>query len=110
MENIKQFIPGFKAAGFDVYGPSHLTSYVWLHKDGKIGYCQIDRFSGLTFSTCHMPNPITGTGFKLDNGSPETAVNTFAPVWTLSLSSGVKKWQSLKQFLNAHKWANPIQY
>lgn len=74
--------------GLKVYIPTNWPRRYCHFTDGEhIGYCQTDYFSGITFSTVHVPNSKVGTGFKLDGNwtiPTRQAVEgafAFAPSW-----------------------------
>ena len=98
----------FKAAGFDVYAPEKLTSYFWLVRGDAIGYCQVDKYGCMSFSTVHKANTTSGTGFGVDTA--ESAVDCFAPVWAYTLHHSVKKYKSIEEFLTVQSWCNPVKY
>ena len=57
-------IADLKEMDFDVYGPEHLTTYVYFTDGIRIGYAQNDRLEGIKYATVHKANQYTGTGFQ----------------------------------------------
>lgn len=88
---IEHLISQAKNQGFSVYVPEKLTSYFYFSKDNKIGYCQISRMNGISYSTVHKPNTSTGTGFAVDSFDD-----------ALLTDSSSIKYNSLNEFLNKH--------
>ena len=78
---------------------SHNTgpkTYCYFTKDNNIGYAQVEYFGGISFSTVHIPNKNSGTGFKTDVTDPHKYEAAFhSPVWALSrdLSPAFKSWE-----------------
>lgn len=105
MSAIQELINEAKRQGFDVYGPETLTSYFYVTKDDKIGYCQFDRITGAAFATVHKPNRYTGTGYRVDNF--EQSIMHRAP-WASSGES-IVKYASLDEFRRKH-WQPLSQY
>jgi hypothetical protein len=81
--------------GFTVFVPKELTTYFFFSKDNKVGYCQVTKYDGVSFSTVHKANKISGTGYKVD--SFDDALKN-RPHWAL-FSDPVVKYASLDEFL-----------
>ena len=95
---IQDLIQQAKKKGFEVYAPEKLTSYFYFSKDDKVGYAQLDRMTGPSFSTVHKPNKSTGTGYKVGSFSEALC---FKPMWACSRDV-VVKYDSLSDFLKKH--------
>lgn len=103
---ISDLISQAKANGFDVYAPENITSYFYITKDNKIGYCENNNLIGPKYSTVHKPNKSSGTGFKVDN-MQDTLMHS--PYWAGGLSETVIKYKSKEEFINKH-WCKLIKY
>jgi hypothetical protein len=96
--------------GFTVYAPEKLTSYFYVTKNDKIGYCQYSLFDGKSYSTVHKPNTTTGTGYKVDTIEESLC---FAPAWAISSQlDTIKKFSNMEEFRRKHwqtliLWAKP---
>ncbi len=87
-EALRQFAKLLLEDGFKVYytPDEHIK---WLHFESNkgIGCVSINYYYGLDFSTCHKPNRITGTGFRLNtdgviNATIKDAESCFnIPLW-----------------------------
>ena len=109
---LHEFVNTLKENGFKVYTSAGDENYSYCHfvKDNKIGYVQTDYFGGLTFSTVHIPNKNTGTGFGLNNinnrvfnPTIEDAEEAFmiAPNWaTYEQRNSVVKYESWENYLS----------
>jgi hypothetical protein len=106
MTPTEELIQEAKRQGFDIYAPPDLTTYFYVSKGEKIGYCQWDTFtSGPVFSTVHKPNRHSGTGYRV-----ETMAQTLAnrPHWA-NTGDTVNKYKSTADFLAKH-WQKLIRY
>lgn len=103
---IHELINTAKSNGFEVYAPENITSYFYLVKDNKIGYCENNNLIGPKYSTVHKPNISSGTGFKVDN-MQDTLIHS--PFWAGGLSHSVIKYKSVDDFINKH-WQKLIKY
>jgi len=104
---MQEMIDAIKAKGLAVYGPKELTTYVWFTDGTHIGYCQCSQYSRTTYTTVHMPNRISGTGFEAD--SVEEALS-FAPSWVhTSDRNSVIKYLDFEHFRSRH-WQPLVQY
>jgi len=98
-------IYAIQKAGFRVYMRSPKDSWLYFVDDAdRIGYAQETRSGFVSISTVHVPNRITGTGFRLDDIPSISADNlakafVIAPRWaTGSDRASVKKWASWEAF------------
>jgi len=104
---VKEMIDMFKSKGLTVYGPKELTTYVWFTDGTRIGYAQCSRYDGVTYSTVHMPNRETGTGFSAKD--VEEALS-FAPSWVYPPQArSVIKYRDFEHFRSRH-WQPLVQY
>jgi hypothetical protein len=104
---IQDLINQAKAQGLQTYGPENLTTYFYFTDGERIGYCQIDRLTGPSWSTVHKPNQTTGTGFGAESFNEALQ---FAPAWASSRDSeSVKKFKSWDEFSRQH-WQPLTQY
>jgi hypothetical protein len=101
---IHKLIDEAKNQGFTVYAPENLTTYFWFSESDRLGYAQIDRLRGATFSTVHKPCKHAGTGYKADTMAealshrPGWAVNDGSVIKYSSPAEFIAKhWQPLKQ-------------
>lgn len=84
----QEHVDTLKSFGYDVYlfSDPHWHTYAFFVDDqGRLGHVQRS-FGGFSFSTCHVPNKDTGTGFHLNDGVTLTKENceqafVFAPAW-----------------------------
>lgn len=104
--SIHELINTAKQNGFSVFAPENITSYFYVYKDNKIGYCQIDRLEGIKYSTVHKPCTQCGTGFAVNN-LEETII--FAPYWAGNLVNNVIKYKSKDEFIK-NNWQKLIDY
>jgi hypothetical protein len=106
MTPTEELIQEAKRQGFDIYAPPDLTTYFYVSKDEKIGYCQWDTFtSGPVFSTVHKPNLHSGTGYRVGTIT-ETLLNR--PHWA-NTGDTVNKYKSTADFLAKH-WQKLTRY
>ena len=103
---IFEFIDYAKSQGFEVYAPEKLTSYFYITKENKIGYCENNNLIGPKYSTVHKPNKESGTGFVVDN-MQDTLIDS--PQWAGNLSNTVIKYKSIDDFIVKH-WQKLIKY
>lgn len=59
-----ELIAHLKNEGYAVWGPEHLTTYVFFTDGTRTGYAENTRFEGWKFATVHKANRDTGTGFS----------------------------------------------
>jgi len=108
-EIFKNYIKELKNNGFAVYtsDTKEQPSYINFTKDNKIGYCQYDRFGGVTFSTVHKPCKECGTGFRVteNDGTYEPTIKDaessliFAPNWaTPKDKQAIVKYKSWEEY------------
>ena len=106
MSHISQnTIDAIHKAGFRVYMRTPSDSWLYFVDDAdRIGYAQETRSGFVSISTVHVPNRITGTGFRLDDIPSISADNLaeafiIAPSWaTGEQRASVKKWPSWEAF------------
>lgn len=72
-------------------------------KNGKLGYVQKDYFGGLSFSSIHKPNTLTGTGygiFTMVDGELSHAYTTLngRPSWALG-DSNAQRYSGLSEYV-----------
>lgn len=103
---IKELIIKAKSEGFYVYAPRDITSYFYISKDNKIGYCQFDRLYGVSYSTVHKPNIRSGTGFNANSFEDSLA---FCPFEFRHYSDSVIKYKSFDEFKSKY-WQELIEY
>lgn len=103
---INDLINQAKSNGFEVYAPENITSYFYIIKDNKIGYCENNNLTGPKYSTVHKANKQSGTGFRVDN-MQDTLIHS--PYWAGGLSGTVIKYKSKDEFINKH-WQKLIKY
>jgi len=96
--------------GFTIIAPKEASTYFNFAKDNKIGYCQYDRFRGITFTSVHKPCKECGTGFGMEDdrdkelmpltvNSALATINMVAPNWaTNSQAQAVKKYKNVAEF------------
>jgi hypothetical protein len=104
-----------KANGFKVYivGDINKTTYFHFVKDNKIGYCQIEYFGGLAFSSCHIANIESGTGFRISftNGGYTEGVYTDFLKWANETINTVKpNWFKGKAPLKYKSWEHYLSF
>jgi hypothetical protein len=103
----QELIEDLKKQGYDVYGPQELTSYVFFTDGTRIGYAQHDNMRGRTYTTVHVPNRHTGTGFQVQDARAALA---FAPDWAYQRDrDSVMKYQDFEHFRRRH-WQPLVQY
>jgi len=102
---IDEMIEAAKTQGLQVIAPEKLTTYFWITDGTRLGYCQVDRLRGLTFSTVHKPCKHAGTGYEA-----ASMVNALEnrPRWA-SGDAPVVKWNGPAEFIAKH-WQPLIQY
>lgn len=61
-KSLKDYADLLTRSGLAVYYPENPTAYFWFSDGINIGYVQIER-QGFSFSTVHLPNKQSGTGF-----------------------------------------------
>lgn len=105
MTTIQNLITEAKEQGFTVYAPKELGTYFYFSKDDRIGYCQLDRLTGVSFSTVHKANRTSGTGYKAD--SFDQALQNRSN-WASS-GDPVVKYASLDEFIKKH-WQPLVAY
>ena len=98
--------------GFTIIAPKEPSTYYHFSIDNKIGYCQYDKFMGVTFTTVHKPCRECGTGFGMEDDrdkelltlsvkSALETVNTFAPAWANRNDvKAIKKYKDVAEFTN----------
>ena len=62
-ESLKSYADVLVRSGLAVYYPEKPTTYFWFSDGINIGYVQIET-AGFSFSTVHLPNKESGTGFE----------------------------------------------
>lgn len=103
-----------KACGFRVFTRNGGATYAYFTDGKRFGYIQQERSGGYCCSTVHIPNRITGTGYRLDGFSAITRENllpalAFAPHWASGRDVGsIKKHATLASFLKEHSWGNGL--
>ena len=105
MTTVQNLIAAAKEQGFAVFAPESLGTYFYFSKDNKVGYCQLDRMTGVSFSTVHKANRTLGTGYKVE--SFDQALQN-RPNWASS-GDPVVKYASLDEFLKKH-WQPLVAY
>ena len=103
---IQELIIKAKSEGFYIYAPRDITSYFYVTKEDKIGYCQYDRLSGVSYSTVHKPNIRSGTGFKANSFKESLS---FCPFEFNFLHDSVIKYKSFDEFKSKY-WQELIEY
>ena len=98
MTPTEELIQQAKREGFTVYAPEKLTTYFYIVKDDKIGYCQHDHLTGPKFSTVHKPCTQAGTGYE---AASMTRALDYRPGWA-SNDAPVIKYKNAADFLNSH--------
>ena len=124
-ELLAQFANFAKDNGMQVYWTKwqHTTekpTYFHFTDGVNIGYCQLDYFGGVKFSTIHKPCKECGTGFGLNkNGIYEPKIDDFkgafivAPNWANCLDvKAVKKYRDWHEYTTTglNKTTNYIEY
>lgn len=104
MTPTEKLIQKAKRQGFTVYAPETLTTYFYISKNDKIGYCQHGRTTGPTFSTVHKPCKHAGTGYKVDTMAEAIA---HRPHW--ASNEQISKYKSTADFLANH-WQKLTQH
>ena len=80
-------------------------SYLKISKNGKIGYCQLESFTGFSFTTVHKPNRRSGTGYQTDteiiNPKIENALKTFInkPCWAVNDGVEIQKYKDIDDYM-----------
>lgn len=98
--SVQQLIDSLKEKGYEVYGPEKLSTYVYFTDGKRIGYVQYNNVGGTKYTTVHMPNKYTGTGFQAEDAEGALA---FAPHWASpSDRNSVIKFQNFETFKRAH--------
>lgn len=105
MTPTEKLIKEAKLQGFTVYAPETLTTYFYITKDDRIGYCQHDRTTGPKFSTVHKPCKHAGTGYEA--ATMDEAIS-HRPHWA-SNDAPVTKYKNAGDFLASH-WQPLKQY
>ena len=105
MTPTEELIQQAKREGFTVYAPEKLTTYFYIVKGDRIGYCQHDRIDGARFTTVHKPCKHAGTGYEA-----KTMVEAIShrPKWA-SNDAPVTKYKTTADFLASH-WQTLKQY
>lgn len=105
-----EILDAIAAVGFDVYQSSdpRWQSYAFFVEGDGIGYIENDRSYGLTLSTVHIPNRVSGTGFSLRDTIGKVEITRqclalafmHAPGWASdAMRRSVAKWPSVESFL-----------
>lgn len=105
MTPTEELIQQAKREGFTVYAPEKLTTYFYIVKDEKIGYCQHDRISGPKYSTVHKACKHAGTGYEAKNMAEAIS---HRPTWAND-DAPVTKYKNAADFLASH-WQPLKQY
>jgi len=105
MTPTEELIRQAKREGFTVYAPEKLTTYFYIVKGDRIGYCQHDRIGGPMFSTVHRANKYNGTGYQVES-MEQTLIHR--PRWAPP-SESVTKYKNAADFLASH-WQPLKQY
>lgn len=103
---MQEIIDNIKAQGLQVFGPEKLTTYAYFTDGTRIGYVQVARVGGISYSTVHKPCRRVGTGFKAD--SVQGALG-YAPCWAGGDRSFVVKYRDFAEFKNKN-WQPLVQY
>lgn len=100
-----------KKAGFRVF-VSKDDGYTYgyaVTANEELAYFQYDGFDGWAVSTVHLPNKVSGTGYRIDYDPQKSladnimiAAKTFVPVWARRDRGTVKKFAGLEAFMNYH--------
>lgn len=104
-EGLTDIIKQAKAKGLRVFVPVKTTlndpiCYCYFTDGKNVGYGQAPKGEGISFSTVHVPNRQTGTGYKVD--SMEEALG-FCPSWASnSDKASVIKFPSWESFAKKH--------
>lgn len=105
MTPTEELIQQAKQNGFTVYAPEALTTYFYIVKDDRIGYCQYDHISGPKYSTVHKASKHAGTGYEAKTMAEALR---YRPQWA-SADSPVTKYKNAADFLASH-WQPLKQY
>jgi hypothetical protein len=107
-EILEPYIHELLKNGFKVYAVKDKApiSWIYIEKNGQLGYVQNDYFGGLKFSTVHKPTQELGTGFSLnDEGTnnptmknAEESVSTHKPRWWTGSGAGIQKYKSFEDY------------
>lgn len=105
----KQLIDLLKAKGYRVFAPERPTTYVWFTEpDGKrIGYAQMNRLTGLEYSTVHKPHRQVGTGYCAQD---DKAALSLAPHWAHAHDvAHIQKYADIDEFRKRY-WQPLVEY
>lgn len=98
--SIQALINSLKKKGYEVYGPEDLSTYIYFTDGKRIGYAQYDTWRGVSYTTVHIPNRYTGTGFGAQDAQ---AALGFAPHWaSQSDRDSVMKYRDFEHFQSKH--------
>lgn len=103
---MQEIIDSIKAQGLQVFGPEKLTTYAYFTDGTRIGYVQVARVGGISYSTVHKPCREVGTGFRVDDAQSALAL---APCWAGNSVSFVRKYRDFAEFKNKN-WQPLVQY
>ena len=82
-------------------------TYLIISKNDDVGYLQMERFRGFSFSTKHKPNRKSGTGYQSEgeivNPNIQNALMTFLykPGWACHDGVSVEKYKDINDYLNS---------
>lgn len=113
-----------KVSGYKVYysnwsySPNEKKTYFHFTDGTRIGYCQVEYFGGLSFSTVHKPCRQCGTGFSANEDrifepSVKAAEKAFiiAPSWASQSDRGaVVKYKSWEEYTQKNKSCTYTEY
>lgn len=99
MKAIAEHIESLKAAGYRVFAPVTLTSYFYVTDGTNIAYCQHSKIEGITYSSVHMPNQYSGTGYKADSLNDALG---YKPAWAYRDNVSILKYKGIEHFCSKH--------
>jgi len=105
--SIKLLTNGFRVFVYNAKSELDKANYIFISKNDKVGYIQLNDFIGFQFSTVHKANKTTGTGYCLnyDEGKKPTIKNAeetfiFCPNWARKNEiESIKKYESVNDWL-----------
>lgn len=95
--------------GFDVYMRKNTDTYLLFTDGTRIGYMQVERFGGYSFSTVHVPSTSHGTGFQIGRHEDDFTKADLMACFAIAPERAyraheVRKYKDMAHYLKSDPW------